>query len=183
MNWQDVGNFVAAAAPTLGGFLMGPAGEKVGELVSSILGVQNSPDKVLEALKNSPDALVKIKEIEANRQIELSRIALGESGEETKQLASVNETMQIESDVSRSDRVAAFLTSTWRPFWGFVAGIAFGVVAMFVCFLAYRAVVEKDAAAFAMIPSFISSMTLLFSIPGGILGVASWHRGMMQRGK
>ncbi len=175
MTWKDVGNFVANAAPTVGAFLGGPAGAAIGKLVSSALGVDNQPDAVMDALKSNPDALVKVKEIEANQKVQLAQIALGEMGEETKQLASVNQTMQAEA--SSANKWAAF----WRPFWGVISALAFFVVVVFASILAYRAVVDHDGAAMTMIPQFIMNMAALFTIPGGILGIAAWHRGMMQR--
>ena len=175
MTWKDVGSFIKSTAPTVGGLLFGPAGAKVGQLVSSALSVDPDPDKVLEVLKSNPDAIVKVREIEANRQIELAKIGAASIQEDTKQLQAINETMRAEAASEH------WWASAWRPFWGFISAVAFLVAVVFVCVLAYRAIVNRDKDAMAMIPTFIFNMAALFAIPGGILGVAAWHRGMMQR--
>ncbi len=60
MTWKDVGQLVAKVAPALGGILLGPGGAAAGQLLSSALGVDSSPDKVIDALKNDPAAIVKV---------------------------------------------------------------------------------------------------------------------------
>jgi hypothetical protein len=67
--WSDVTSFIGAAAPVVGGLLGGPAGAAVGSLISKTLGVEEKPDAVIDALKNNPDALVKIKELENSKAI------------------------------------------------------------------------------------------------------------------
>lgn len=67
--WDKVLELIGDAAPTVGGLLGGPAGAAVGGLVAKALGVDNTPDAIEEALKSNPEALVKIKEIEASREL------------------------------------------------------------------------------------------------------------------
>jgi outer membrane lipoprotein SlyB len=69
MNWSDVTNFIGGAAPVVGGLLAGKAGEAVGTIVAKALGVEDKPDAVIDALKNSPDAIIKIKELENSKAI------------------------------------------------------------------------------------------------------------------
>lgn len=76
MNWQDIGKAVGGAAPIVGGLLGGPAGAAIGNIVASTLGVNNTPDSVNDALKNNPDALVKIQELQTNSKVELQRLAV-----------------------------------------------------------------------------------------------------------
>lgn len=186
MNWNDVKSLVVEAAPVLGGLLGGPAGGVAGTLISKALGVPNTPDAIITELKNNPDALVKVKQIEAEKEVELQRLYVAAQAnrlaaetqqfqEETKQMESVNQTARAEAN---SEHPWVF---GWRPFIGYITGIAFLVVVIFICFLAYKAIVLKDPTAMTMIPQFITAMTLLFGIPGAILGVASWHRGQKQR--
>ena len=57
MEWKDLKGIVGNAAPLLGNLLGGPAGATVGALVSSVLGVDNSPDEVHKALEADPEKL------------------------------------------------------------------------------------------------------------------------------
>ena len=67
--WDKVLELIGDAAPVVGTMLGGPAGSVVGGLVAKALGVDNTPEAIEEALKNDPGALVKIKEIEASREL------------------------------------------------------------------------------------------------------------------
>lgn len=76
MNWSDVGNAIAKAAPTLGAALGGPAGAAVGVLISQALGVNNSPQDVMRNLERDPNAQLKLIEFQNTHEIELQKIAL-----------------------------------------------------------------------------------------------------------
>lgn len=67
--WDKVLELIGDAAPVVGTMLGGPAGAAVGGLVAKALGVDNTPEAIEEALKSNPDALVKIKEIEASKEL------------------------------------------------------------------------------------------------------------------
>lgn len=76
MNWSDVGNIVGRAAPIVGTLLGGPAGAAVGSLVANALNVSNDPDAVNAALAASPDALVRIQELQTNARVQLEQLAV-----------------------------------------------------------------------------------------------------------
>lgn len=76
MNWRDIGSAIGSAAPVLGGLLGGPAGAAIGTVVAATLGVENTPDDVNNALKNNPDALVKLQELQTNAKVELQKLAV-----------------------------------------------------------------------------------------------------------
>ena len=67
--WDKVLELIGDAAPVVGTMLGGPAGTAVGGLVAKALGVENTPEAIEGALKNNPEALVKVKEIEASREL------------------------------------------------------------------------------------------------------------------
>jgi hypothetical protein len=75
MNWNSIKETVGKVAPLAGTLLGGPAGAAVGGLISSALGVENSPDAVAAAL-NDPDAVVKLKELESNERQHLLQMQL-----------------------------------------------------------------------------------------------------------
>ena len=76
MTWKDVGKVVGKVAPVLGTMLGGAPGAAIGGVVASLLGTENDPDKVVEALKTNPDALVKLKEYEMQHKEELQKLQL-----------------------------------------------------------------------------------------------------------
>lgn len=76
MNWSDIGNAVGRAAPIVGTLLGGPAGAAVGALVANALNVSNDPDAVNAALAASPDALVRIQELQVNARVQLEQLAV-----------------------------------------------------------------------------------------------------------
>ena len=71
MNWSDIKNAIGSAAPILGTALGGPAGAAIGSMVSSALGVDNNPKAVSDAIKNDPNALIKIKQLESDNEKDL----------------------------------------------------------------------------------------------------------------
>ena len=71
MDWKDIASTVAKAAPILGTVLGGPVGAiagAAGSLVASMLGCDDSPEAVNEAISQNPEALLKLKELEAQEQ-------------------------------------------------------------------------------------------------------------------
>tara|TARA_R110000772_G_scaffold125384_1_gene232059 strand:+ start:4800 stop:5291 length:492 start_codon:yes stop_codon:yes gene_type:complete len=64
MNWNDIKGIVGNIAPIVGTALGGPAGAAIGGMVSSALGVDNTPDAVDQALRTDPDAALKLKKFE-----------------------------------------------------------------------------------------------------------------------
>ena len=73
--WDKVKNIVGTAAPMIGTLIGGPAGTAVGSLVASALGVENTPAAIEQELKNNPEALVKLKQLEFENQVQLKKIA------------------------------------------------------------------------------------------------------------
>lgn len=74
--WEKVGRAIADAAPVLGSVIGGPAGGAVGAMIASTLGTSASPEAVLEKLKSDPEALMKIKQLEADERQHIRDIQL-----------------------------------------------------------------------------------------------------------
>jgi hypothetical protein len=74
MDWKDIAGAVGKAAPILGTLLGGPAGAAVGAIVASALGTGNDPAEVERAIAADPAALVKLREIEATKQVRLQEL-------------------------------------------------------------------------------------------------------------
>lgn len=190
MAWQDIAKQIAGYAPMLSGVLAAsgvgaPAAAAVsaaGALISSALGVPNTPDDVSQALATNPDAAVKIKQIEADHGDHLAQIA--QQGEQSTltaqvtQIQAVNETMQTE------DKTRAF---SWRDAWGYISGIAFAFVVGIVGYMVFSAIYLNHLDLLATIPAIVGSFSVLFGIAATVLGVnssiESYHSGMADRGK
>lgn len=177
--WDKVRGAVAGVAPMVATLLGGPAGAAVGAAIAGVLGVPATPDDVMKALSVDPASAVKLKELETTRIVELARLEVEERKAEltagTAAVTAVNTTMQTEAKAEH------WVQYSWRPFIGFSTGVAFTGMCFFIGLLAYRAVMLRDANAMMMIPQLISSLSALFAIPGAILGVTAWHRGMEKR--
>lgn len=71
MNWSDVAETVAKVAPVAGGALAGRAGSAAGELIARVLGVDDSPEAVAKAVREDPEAALKLRKIEADLEATL----------------------------------------------------------------------------------------------------------------
>jgi hypothetical protein len=163
MEWKDLAATVGKYAPLVGTLIGGPAGAAIGAMVSSGLGVVNSPDDVAQALQINPDIAVKLKQIESDNQVELQKLVVQSEANrlasDTAAILAVNATMQVEAKADH------WPTYSWRPFVGFVFGVMF-IGVYFVLPLARLPVPTVPTEAW-------------FAI-GGVLGVASWFRGKAQ---
>lgn len=126
-------------------------------------------DQLKPAIENAtPTMLQNLTRANNDYLLEQSRI-------ENKRLGIINQTMQVEANSENS------WASKWRPFWGFVSAISFGIISISIA-IAFAILAYKDPAeAIKTLPTFITSLAALFSIPGAILGVSAWHRGKEKR--
>jgi len=116
----------------------------------------------------TPEQMISLTELNNTFILERERI-------ESDNLRVINETMRGEA---KSEH---WIVYSWRPFIGYITGIAFFAVCLFVCWLTYKAISSGNMNAMQMIPQVIFNFTTLFAIPGGILGLASHHRGKEKR--
>jgi len=75
MDWKDIAGVVGKAAPILGGLFGGPAGAALGGIVSSALGVENTPDAISKAIASDPEAAFKLRALEEEHKVEFQRMA------------------------------------------------------------------------------------------------------------
>lgn len=68
MSWQKIGKAIGKVAPVLGAALGGPAGAAIGELLANTLGVDATPAAVANAIKNDPQAALKLREFELENE-------------------------------------------------------------------------------------------------------------------
>ena len=82
MDWKDLASTVGKAAPILGTLLGGPAGAAVGSIIASALGTGNDAAEVERAIAADPQALLKLREIEATRTVRLQELAADQAKHE-----------------------------------------------------------------------------------------------------
>jgi hypothetical protein len=123
MEWKEVAALVGKAAPMLGTLLTGPAGAAVavGGMIASALGTDNTPEAVNAALMQNPDALIKLKQIEADKEVRLAELVADQAK------ASL-------ADVSSARQQTVSLAQTKSPIaWGAPAVSTLIVLGYFFC--------------------------------------------------
>ena len=185
--WQDVAKGIAAYAPQVASLLaltgvgapVAAAVGTAGALVSAALGTPNDAGAVAAAIQ-SPEAAVKLKEIEANSGTQMAQLAaqvhMAELSAQTEALKAVNATMQKEDETRKF---------SWRDLWGWISGIAFGFCVALIGYLVVNAVVYNHPEYLATIPSIVGAFSVMFGISATVLGVQSaietHHAGMADR--
>lgn len=161
MNWKDIADTVGKVAPLIGGVLGGPAGAAAGAVLSSVLGTDNNPEAIANAVRNDPEAAVKLRQAELDHAAEMQRLLLqGESQRleaETHQMIAVNETMRAELQAD------GLFKSAWRPAIGWVMAAAFALVAAAMCYTLVR---DPN-----QLPNVMDGVITLIVAMGGVLGV------------
>lgn len=180
MKWDTVKKGISQFAPLLGMALGGPAGGAIGKLVGNVLGTDDNPDNIAAALEGVDDQTkARLIELQENNKYELEKLAILKETQEIKSgsqdVENVNKSMQAEAAQGHQ------WSGAWRPVWGFVSAAAFGVSVIGIFILIGIAIATKNTAMLKDIPGIIQQLVFLFGIPGAILGVASWHRGVKQR--
>lgn len=181
MDWKDIAMQVGKAAPLLGTLLGGPASAAaaVGGLIASALGTGADPAEVAQALAN-PDSLIKLRQIEADRQAKLQELAVDQAK------AEMAATVQASADVNASMRAEAaaehWPSYTWRPAIGFAVALDLVLASVLVCgvFVAQVFGAAGAAAAVAALPAALGALAAIVGLALPILGIASWYRGKMQ---
>lgn len=100
MDWKDVGKFVAKSAPLIGGILGGPVGTiagAAGSMLADYLGVDDNPEVVYKALQANPSALIKVRELEMQKEVDLKRMS-----EETTRIY-LSSQAQVYSEQAKAD--------------------------------------------------------------------------------
>lgn len=173
MKWKDIASTLGKVAPTLGTLLGGPTGASVGVLISNLLGVENTPTAVEQALKANPELLIKLKELDVKLAEIDSEEYKAELELQKSSLSDVNKTMQAESS---SDH---WPTYTWRPSIGFA--VAFNIIISSVlALIAYCAALGGHPEGLTQLPMVIGALTAINATAMPVLGIASYFRGKAQ---
>ena len=178
MNWKDLAGVVGKTAPLLGTLIGGPAGAAIGSVVASALGSENTPEAVNKLLLTSPDAAVKLAQIESEQKVKFQELATDQIKAEltaaTQASSDINKTMQVEAASEH------WPTYSWRPAIGFAVALAVALSVLTV-FGAYAAAVFCDKTeGLSHLPAILAAVAGLIGVVSPILGIASWFRGRMQ---
>jgi hypothetical protein len=192
MEWKDVGDAIANYADDLGDVvgMFVPGAALGGRLVSKItraFGLGSDPAAVdpaalHEAIKADPEAMVKLQEIESKERMAIEEFKVQamriEAEERMSALRQVNETMRAEATAAAQVEVPEqFL---WRPQFGRITAkcFAFAVVALCVCLM--WAVYQGRIDIVEALPGVVTSLFVLFSIPGAFLGITTMGRNKLK---
>lgn len=165
MNWSDIGDAVAKAAPLVGSLLGGPAGGAVGGLVAKALGTAPEPDAVAAAIKADPGTLERVRHLELEHEADLTRMHLEA---ETARLAEVNKTIRAEA-ASQDAYVRR-----WRPTYGYLTAAAwFFQMTGFTVILGMVAYTNPSdlAAVVGALGTVLSALLGLWGVALAVLGV------------
>lgn len=177
MKWSDLAQTIGKVAPTVGSLLGGSVGASVGGLISTVLGVDNTPSAVNAAIVNDPTTLIKIKELENTHEERLKELQVEElritSSQDSQAISDVNKTMQSEA---ASDH---WPTYSWRPFIGFSVGFNTFMAGVLIV-ISYGASWGGHPEGLAQLPSVLGALAGVNATALPILGIASWFRGKAQ---
>jgi roadblock/LC7 domain-containing protein len=183
MDWKSLGSALASIGlPLLGAALPVPGGAAFGAGLAALISSPSAaPADILATLQGNAAALEKAKEFEATNHQALMQMAYAYEIDQRKadaaDLAAINATMQAEVAQSANE---AWYQRAWRPFNGFVVGIASLVAVVFTCYLFYLAIVQKDTAALGIVPQLATSIAMILAVPGAAVGITAWTRGKAQ---
>lgn len=181
-DWKDAARSVAKHAPMLATVLGGPVAGAVASVVASALGVENTPDAVIEAVRTNPEAAVKLAEIEKDKSLGLqeiiARTQVARLEARTREVEAVNRQMEHES---KSEHWAQW---GWRPFNGFALGVL-ALLTGAVVLIAYTAVVfgKAEVKMLEHIPGMLSAMGIIIGSLSAVVGVSAYQRGREKREK
>jgi|LGVF01.1.fsa_nt_gb uncharacterized membrane protein len=132
MEWKDIGQTIGKVAPMLGTLLApatGGASIAIGALVSSVLGVENEPQAIADAIKNDPEALIKIKELEFKEQESLRSQVLELAKLESAKYDKAHDTYQSKNEMA--DEVAKQIIARNLPLIGILVVLNVAIVYFF----------------------------------------------------
>ncbi len=163
--WSAIAHDVLGMGlPLLGGVLGGPAGASVGGMVAHALGVSSATPAAIASALESPQARAKLTALESEQHVVLARLqaeqALAQLSASTAAQKTVNATMRAEATS------AHWPQWLWRPLNGLLFAPTILAVYVALPILHIHAPPVPEAA---------------WVMWGSLLGITSWHRGMLQR--
>lgn len=103
MSWDDIGKTIGSVAPMLGTLLSpvtGGASVAIGAMIASVLGVENDPEAISQAIKDDPNAFLKLKELEQKESASLRQQVLELAKLENEKYNKAHETYQTKNEMA-----------------------------------------------------------------------------------
>lgn len=184
--YEKILDGVKAVAPTVANLVMPGSGLLLDKLMRDVSGEPDAPiEEVAAKIAQDPALQAELLKIASDKEVKLAEIArdtkrieadvvIAEGASTSAQLETVAQTMRVEA-------TQAGWAGKWRPFWGFVSAVAFGISVLGIIGWVAYALITRQLELLKVVPELIFALTTLFSVPGAILGVASWHRGVEKR--
>lgn len=171
--------------PIVGSFLA----PQVGKMMADALGVEETPEAVLEAVSTSEPGQVaaRLQQVDAEASAKWPALAeIARHREETDRLAisSVNQTMQGETNANLAAVIAgksiSVFQSGWRPFAGWLLNALVALIGLAIVYSMFKAIFLGDTKVLEIILASILSLTAFLAIPGSVVGVTAWGRSYEQ---
>jgi hypothetical protein len=183
MDWKNLGASLAQIGlPLLGAALPIPGGMAIGAALANAIGAPTgAPADILATLTGNAEAMAKAREFELTHSAAMLQMGINyeiaQRQADSADMAAVNTTLVAELANSASE---AWYQKAWRPFNGFVVGLASFVAVVFTCYLFYVAIVLKDSSALVIVPQLATAIAMILAVPGAAVGITAWTRGKAQ---
>jgi len=127
MDWSKVASLIKKSAPILGTVIAGPAGGAIGGVVSLVadaFGVEDAsdPEEIFNAITADPEAMVKLKQIQADNEVKLKELALQSDQAHLADVQSAR-ARQVAIETSTGRRDLNLYVLAWLVVFGFFASI------------------------------------------------------------
>lgn len=180
MDLIELGKKLAALGlPLLGAALPLPGGAALGTALAASLGLADASPGAIASAVVTPEAIQKAQEFQAlhaERMLDMTTKAeISSRQSDSADIAVINQTMIAEA---KSEH---WLQWAWRPLNGLALALGSFATVIGVLALAAIAISGKDPNAMNLVPTVVTSISMVLGIPGAVCGIASWHRGVMQR--
>jgi hypothetical protein len=185
-----IGGAVGTAATSIAGPLGPVVGGVVANLMRKVTGAAADDvdyEEMAEEIMTSPELRLELEKLAIEREkIELEREKARYDMErsriqaDTARIEAVNATMRAESGADDP------WTRRWRPYWGFVSGTCWGILALSFALLVvgmatgFGDVTPKDIRA---VGTAFADMMVFFGVAGAMVGVTAWGRSQEKKGR
>lgn len=154
--WDKVKSLVSQSAPLLGGLIGGPFGSAIG-LIASSLGTDESPEAIEQAIRNDPEAALKLRTCQENNRAMLQRITL-----ELEHAKFTENHQTYRTELKQDD----LYTKRWRPTLGYALTFSWVITWLAIAYT----IMFKTAQAQEIITALVNT-SVLWGVALGVLGV------------
>lgn len=136
--------------------------------VNPAAGVTGLVSDVIDHIAMTPEQKAQLQEALQANQLQLAGL---QAQYDAQILQAVNATMQAEV------KSPGWFSRDWRPFWGWMSGIAFAFEIFCIGSILIRDGLENIATAIPSITQLVSATIPLWGIALAVQGIVAWHQG------